>query len=242
MNIMQTPRRVGTLIPCPNTVIEMEFNRILPPHYQLHAGRLRMGPIDEVGWRMQDADIDYQAELLGSAKIELIILAQTAVSFFDLGYDTAVKARMAKASGAPALTAGEITARAALALGLRRVALLSPYEDGLNELGRVYYQSIHGLDVSAIGAFGRPKHSGEVSEIPTKAAADAMRRVDSLDIDGFIVAGGNFPCMHAIADWERQFRKPVITTNQSSMWAIFRALGSSDSLPGYGRLLESTSG
>jgi maleate cis-trans isomerase len=80
---MQAPRRVGTLIPSPNTVIETEFNHIMPPHYQLHAGRLRMGPIDEVGWRMQDADIDYQAELLGSAKVELIILAQTAVSYFD---------------------------------------------------------------------------------------------------------------------------------------------------------------
>src|SRR4051812_12186564 len=104
MNAMQTPRRVGTLIPCLNTVIEMEFNRIMPQRYQLHAGRLRMGPLDEAGWRMQDADIDYQAELLGSAKVELIILAQTVVSFFELEYDSAVKARIARASGVPALT------------------------------------------------------------------------------------------------------------------------------------------
>ena len=124
---MQTPRRIGTLIPSLNTVIEMEFNRIMPRHYQLHAGRLRMGPIDEIGWGMQDADIDYQAELLASAKVELIILAQTAVSFFELGYDAAVKARITKASGVRALTGGEITACAALALGLRRIALLSPY-------------------------------------------------------------------------------------------------------------------
>ena len=238
MNAMQPPRRVGTLIPCLNTVIETEFNRILPRHYQLHAGRLRMGPIDEVGWRMQDADIDYQAELLGSAKVELIILAQTAVSFFDLGYDAAVKARITKSSGAPALTGGEITARAAVALGLRRVALLSPYGDALNELGRIYYQSLHGLEVQATGTFGRPRDSGEVSQIPTEAAADAMRRADTRDIEGFIVAGGNFPSMHAIADWERQFGKPVITTNQSAMWAIFCRLGGADRLSGYGTLLE----
>jgi maleate cis-trans isomerase len=201
-----------------------------------------MGPIDEIGWRMQDADIDYQAELLGSAKIELIILAQTAVSFFDLAYDAAVKARITRASGVPALTGGEITARAALALRLRRIALLSPYGEALNERGRVYYRSLHGLEVPTTETFGRPKDSGEVSEIPTDAAAEAMRRADSPDIDGFIVAGGNFPSMHVIADWERQFGKPVITTNQSAMWAIFRAFGSDDTLSGYGRLLELKSG
>ncbi len=212
---MQTPRRIGALIPCLNTVIEMEFNRILPQRYQLHAGRLRMGPIDEVGWRMQDADIDCQAELLGFAKIELIILAQTAVSFFDFAYDSAVKARMSKASGAPSLTAGEITAHAALVLGLRRTALLSPYGDALNERGRAYYASLHGLEVAVARTFGRPRDSGEVSEIPIDAAVEAMERTNSADIDGFLIAGGNFPCMHAIADWERRFGKPVITTNQS---------------------------
>jgi maleate cis-trans isomerase len=189
---------------------------------------------------MQDADIDYQAELLGSAKIELIILAQTAVSFFDLAYDSAVKARMSKASGAPALTAGEITAHAALALGLRRIALVSPYGDALNERARAYYASLHSLEVTAARTFGRPKDSGGVSEIPIEAAAEAMQRADNPSIDGFLIAGGNFPCMHAIADWERQFRKPVITTNQSAMWAIFRALGTHDQIPGYGRLLELT--
>ena len=133
-----------------------------------------MGPIDEVGWRMQDADIDYQAELLGSAKVELIILAQTAVSFFDLEYDSDVKARITKASGAPALTGGEITARAAHALGLRRVALLSPYGDSLNERGRLYYQSLHGLHVVVTETFGRPKDSATVSEIPIEVPLHAV--------------------------------------------------------------------
>src|SRR3954452_15067387 len=135
---MQMMRRIGSLIPCLNTVIEMEFNRILPRHYQVHVGRLRMGPIDEIGWRMQDADIDYQAELLATAKVELMILAMTAVSYFDLKYDSTVKARITAASGVQALTGGEITAKAALALGLRRIALLSPYGDALNEHGRLY--------------------------------------------------------------------------------------------------------
>ena len=58
---MLNPRRIGTLIPCLNTVIEMEFNRILPPRYQLHAGRLvdllavaRRHDVDVTGWVAHD--------------------------------------------------------------------------------------------------------------------------------------------------------------------------------------------
>src|SRR5688572_28170815 len=95
-------RREGMLIPCTSTTIEIEFNRILPKQYQLHVGRLRMGPIDEAGWKMQDADIDYQADLLRTAGVELIILAQTGAVYFADDYDTAVTRRMRAASGAPA--------------------------------------------------------------------------------------------------------------------------------------------
>ena len=50
--------------------------------------------------------------------------------------------------------------------------------------------------------------------------------------------GGNFPTMGSIPEWEREFKKPVITTNQAALWSMMRALGSNDRLPGLGKLLE----
>ena len=49
--------------------------------------------------------------------------------------------------------------------------------------------------------------------------------------------GGNFPTMPSIAGWERELGKPVVTTNQASIWAILRAFNSADRLPAFGRLL-----
>ena len=43
--------------------------------------------------------------------------------------------------------------------------------------------------------------------------------------------------MTSIAEWERDFGKPVVTTNQASFWAMLTMLGSGDTVPGYGRLL-----
>jgi maleate cis-trans isomerase len=44
--------------------------------------------------------------------------------------------------------------------------------------------------------------------------------------------------MTFVAGWEREFSKPVITTNQAALWAMMRIMGFADKLPGLGRLLE----
>ena len=57
-------------------------------------------------------------------------------------------------------------------------------------------------------------------------------------IDALVVPGGNFPTMDWIAAWERQFGKPVITTNQAALWAVLQTMKFDTPLPGKGRLLE----
>ena len=235
--------RVGALIPCTNAMIEPELNRFLPEHYQLYVSRLRMGPIDERGWRMQDADIDYQARLLGSVNVGYVFLAQTNASFFAPRYDETVTQRILNASGAPAAaTCGQLTARAMKALGARRIAFISPYSDALNEMGRRYYQDAHGLEVVVIDNYGQPATSDAVNDILPEAATAALKRANRAEVEGFIVAGGALPTLHLIDSWERSLGKPVVTTNQVAMWAILGAFGRRETLAGLGRLLALESG
>jgi maleate isomerase len=48
---------------------------------------------------------------------------------------------------------------------------------------------------------------------------------------------GNFPTLRAIAAWEQQFQKPVVTTNQAALWAMLGVMKLATPLPGLGRLL-----
>ena len=41
----------------------------------------------------------------------------------------------------------------------------------------------------------------------------------------------------AIAAWEQQFQKPVVTTNQAALWAMMGVMKMATPLPGLGRLL-----
>ena len=69
-------------------------------------------------------------------------------------------------------------------------------------------------------------------------ATEAFARIDRSEIEVLVVPGGNFPTMQRIAEWERQFRKPVITTNQAALWAIMGVMHIQEPLTGLGRLLE----
>ncbi|MFZ0020130.1 MAG: hypothetical protein WAL10_22640, partial [Acetobacteraceae bacterium] len=64
----------GVLIPSTNTTVEIEYSRLLPATLQAHVGRLLTsgtGPFAP----SKDADVDYQARLLGTAKVEVVSLA-----------------------------------------------------------------------------------------------------------------------------------------------------------------------
>ena len=45
--------------------------------------------------------------------------------------------------------------------------------------------------------------------------------------------------LEAVAELERRIGKPVVTSNQASIWAAYRALGLAPKITGFGRLLES---
>src|SRR5215510_5670503 len=226
-------RHFGVLIPSTNTTVEIEC-RLLPPTYQAHIGRLMSSGGSFAPSR--DDDIDYQSRLLGTARVEMVILAQTSASLFADDYDDVVTKRMSVGAGAPAITSAQAVGRAVRALGARRIAIVSPYSDAVNERAARYFKTKHGLDTVALEGF-RATDSYAIGQLGPENARDAFARIDRPEIELFLVPGGNFPTMPSIAAWERELGKPVITTNQASLWAMLRAFDSADRLTGFGRLL-----
>jgi maleate isomerase len=227
-------RHFGVLIPSTNTTVEIE-SRLLPPDYQAHFGRLMTSRPGETFSPPRDDDLDYQSRLLGTAKVELVILAQTSASVFADDYDANVTRRMSEAAGAPAITSAQAIGRAVTALGARRIGLVSPYSEVVNRRAAALFARTHGLETVALEGFGAT-NSYAIGNLGPERARAAFARIDRPEIEVFVVPGGNFPTMAAIEDWEREFAKPVVTTNQASFWAMLRTLGG-ERIPGYGRLL-----
>jgi maleate cis-trans isomerase len=228
------PRHFGVLIPSTNTTVEIEC-RLLPATYQAHIGRLKSSGGGSFS-PSRDEDIDYQSHLLGTAKVEMVILAQTSASLFAEDYDEVVTKRMSAGAGVPSITSAQAVGRAVRALGARRVAIVSPYSEAVNKRAARYFQAKHGLDTIALEGFGATD-AYAIGQLGPQNARDAFARIDRPEIEAFVVPGGNFPTMSSLAAWEREFKKPVVTTNQASLWAMLRAFDSADRLPAFGRLL-----
>jgi len=230
--------RFGVLVPSTNTTVETEYCRLLPATLQVHIARIPLlSSGAEVAPRSGDADVDYQSRLLGHAEVEVVALAQTAASLSADDYDHRITKRMTEAAGVPAITSARAIGLAVRALGARRIALVAPFPiPTIDRLAR-HYTVNHGLEVVASESF-----SGTDSvTYPTLAqslARDAITRTDRPEIDIFVVPGGNFPTMTFISEWERVVGKPVITTNQATLWAMLQILRADEKLSGLGRLLE----
>ena len=228
-------RHFGVLIPSTNTTVETELSR-LPAGYQAHYARVLTSTPGQPFAAGRDEDIDYQSRLLGTAKVQIVILMQTSASVFTDDYDERVTRRMSAAAGVPAITSADSIGRALRALGTTRVALVSPYSEEVNARARRYFSLRHGLEIAALEGFAA-KDSYAIGKLGPENARDAFARIDRPDIEAFVVPGANFPTMASIAGWEREFGKPVVTSTQAAVWAMAQALGG-EHIQGYGRLLD----
>ena len=146
-------RHFGVLIPSTNTTVEMEC-RLLPPIYQAHIGRLMTSRPGETFSSPREDDLDYQSKLLGTAKVELVILAQTSASVFVDDYDEITTRRMSEGANAPAITSAQAIGRAVRALGARRIGLVSPYSEVVNRRAANLFARNHGIETVALEGFG----------------------------------------------------------------------------------------
>ena len=183
------PRHFGVLSPSTNTTVEIEW-RLLPATYQAHVGRLKSSGGGSFS-PSRDEDIDYQSHLLGTAKVEMVILAQTSASLFAEDYDEVVTKRRSAGAGVPSITSAQAVGRAVRALGARRVAIVSPYSEAVNDRAARYFQAKHGLDTIALEGFGATD-AYAIGQLGPQNARDAFARIDRPE-RGLRGARGQFP-------------------------------------------------
>jgi len=231
------PRHFGVLIPSTNTTAELEYSRLLPESWQAHYARMATSSVNKTPFSPpRDEDLDYQAKMLGTAKVESVFLLQTSASLFGDGYCADVSRRIEAAAGVRGFTSAMAIGEAMQALGTKRIALVSPYSEPVNASAKRYFEGNYGLSVVALEGFAATD-SYAIGKLGPENAREAFARIDRPEIEAFVVPGGNFPTMSFIGEWEREFKKPVVTTNQAALWAVGQRLGTPVRIPGLGRLL-----
>lgn len=229
---------IGLIVPSNNTVVEREFHRLLPEGYGLVATRMWNTRTDAADLASMPDDAEKGARELSTAHASVVAFACTSGSFLEGGdWEQLLRARLAAAAGCPAVTTSGAFVAAFEALKLRSVVVATPYPDDINARERDYIEE-HGVAVRAIKGLGI-RASVEIGHCPPEAAQRLAIELDREDADGVFISCTNLRTIDVIEDLEQRLGKPVVTSNQATLWEALRVLGHDRPIQGYGRLLTS---
>jgi maleate isomerase len=229
--------RIGLLVPSSNTTVEPEFYRALPHGVTLHTARLFLTRIAPEAILGMVEDMETQAKLLASADVDVIVLGATAPSFLNgLGYDRELIAKIEAATGKKATTTSTALVAAIRHIGAQRVVLGSAYDEKVNGIARAFLQA-SGIEVADMAGLALVDNL-VVGRLAADTAYELAMRVNRPEADAIVLSCTNWQTMDAIERIERETGKPVISTTQATIWAALRAIGYTEPIQGYGRLLR----
>lgn len=241
MNFIEKKYRVGLLLPSSNSTQEPEFAQMLPRSVSLHVTRMTLNRIDAESTLSIVSELDKESRKLADAQVDVVVLAATAPSTrMGKGYDTQLMRRMEEASGKPATTAATAMLDAYSALGVRRVALAAAWSETTNRWVAAFLEA-HGIEVVSQVAMG-VESNNEVGRLHPQTAFDHGLKADRPEADAIFLACGNWWTAAIVEDLENAAGKPVLTTNNMTVWHALQKIGVRESVPGFGRLLRDMPG
>ena len=233
---MNAPARIGLIIPSSNRLTEPQFNRYAPPAVDTHVTRLRMTgkfrkPLNDLKRSLIEA-----SEALSDVKPGIIVFHCTANSMENgLSHEAAIVEIIEQASGCPTLTTAQAITQAFDHFGIKKLVLISPYVKATNE-HEVHYLKEAGYTVVHELGLGLETHG--YSAVTPEEWKNIVKDNARSDADGYFLSCTNTRMIEAIADIEREMDKPVVSSNQATLWACLKRLGVAHSDKRLGRLFD----
>lgn len=229
--------KIGMLVPSANTRSEPDFVRMMPEGVTVHAARLFITEATCEALARMNEDIEQGAKYLATAEVDVIAFCCTGGSFFrGVGYDREVSALIQSAAHIPAVTTSTAVVEALKTLGVRTMAMATPYPKELNDIEKKFMED-SGLRVVSLKGLEIVK-APAIAQVPPSQVYQLAKEVDRREADGIFISCTNFRGVDVIDRLERELGKPVVTSNQATFWAALRALGIREARTGYGRLME----
>jgi maleate cis-trans isomerase len=229
-------RRIGLLLPSSSSVQEWDIGRALPDGITLHVARMRLNNVDADSTLRIVEEIESESQKLADVDVDVIIFPATAPSSRNgPGYDQELIKRISAASGKPANTASTALLEALRVLCVKQIALGAPWSASVNQSVAAFLGA-NGIEVLAQEALGLVRNL-EIGLLDPQTAFDVGRHVNRPEADAVVLACGNWSTFSIIDRLERDLGKPVLTTNQVSLWHALKTIGARP-LDGPGVLLR----
>lgn len=234
--------RLGILIASVNTAMEPEFGLVIPEGVSCHYHRFVFtggGSNEEVVKNLKRAEefIADAAEIISHVRPSVVAMAHTGVSFIGgYGHDQVLIKKMKERNGnVPTTTASSSVIDAFNKMGIKKVSIAMPY---LERVSQAQVKFVEENGVKVVNAKWLNKSGSAITEISNETLYHLAREVDELESEAIFISCTDMHTFGIINKLECDLQKPVITSNQSTIWNMLRLAGINDKIEGYGQLLS----
>lgn len=233
----QKRTRLGVIVPSGNTLLEPELTGLSIDGVTFHFSRIcnYRDTEEELAGMMDEAP--YAAELLSHAGVAAVAFGCTGGSFLKgPDYDATVTRRIQERVTVPVTTTSSAVVAALEALGVKKVTLLTPYEEWLTERGETFLLG-HGFEVLSRSFLSITDPLAMVEMTGAEIAEWAVSRVDPA-AEAVFISCTCFRGMEAVSQLETALGVPVVTSNQATVWRLLSMAGLEPRVAGFGHLLS----
>lgn len=220
-------KRVGLIVPSTNTVMEPDLYRNLPSGTTVHTSRMLLeGSVTiEAEELMLDVYLPECARQIGTLQPDVVVFGCTSAGALrGPAYEQELAGEISKATGAPTVTIMGAVVEELQRLGVKSVALLTPYSEEINDTIKESLESsgftvpyMNGMDVK--GAFN-------IAAVSPEEIVDYVReQLEGVESDCLFVSCANLKSVEALEQIREAAGRPVVTSNQAVLAGVKRTVG-----------------
>lgn len=231
--------RIGLLSPNFRESRLGEVRKILPREFVISGFGYSVPKYSETEFEQAERGFWSALDAIAKERTDcLVITGELFLSRVTRGDDQSFLARVRGQVECPVITMTRAVADAFAALGLRRIAVASPFP-AEQTARHVEFLQAEGADVVAHTSLGH-RTSDEIWDLPPDSGADALRTMPAAadSADGFYLPCNLWRITGSLDELEQIYQKPIVANTPAWIRAVIKEVGWTGSITGYGRLLR----
>lgn len=229
---------LGMIFPPANYPVPPEARLLYPSGVRFLAAGVGLERMTPEGYEKVVDHIVPTAQKLAADGANAIAVMGTSLTFYKgAAFNKQLTETIAKTTGLPTTTMSTAVVEGLRAVGGRRLAVATAYNDEVNRRLQVFLAE-SGFEVLTIKGLGieRFEDRGPVTQDELlKFSAGVFDSAPTAD--AIVISCGALKTLELLAPLEQRCKVPVVSSAPHALWAGVRLLGLSGQVRGYGRVL-----